>query len=106
MIMDLARVFRILGNPGRLKVLKVLFKGPRCVGKIAEELGTNQPAVTQHLRVLESLGLVKGERKGVRVHYSVLPEGIKNLKEEISKFLSSLEVKEEGCEDLEKCKKA
>jgi len=102
--MDLARAFRILGNPARLEILKILLKGSRCVGKIAEQTKISQPAVTQHLRVLEALGLVKGERKGVKVHYSIQPEGIQALKKELSQFLADLEVKEEKCKDLEKCK--
>lgn len=98
--MDLARIFRLLGNPARLEILKILLKGPRCVGKIAQELKISQPAATQHLQVLEGLTLVKGERKGVRVHYAIHPEGMKNLKEELSKFIALLEIKEEKCEDL------
>lgn len=103
--MDLTRVFRLLGNPARLEILKILLKGARCVGKIVEEMKISQPAVTQHLKVLETLGLAKGDRKGARVHYSIQTEGIQTLKEELSKFLALLEIIEEKCEDLEKCKK-
>ncbi|MBC7327756.1 winged helix-turn-helix transcriptional regulator [bacterium] len=102
-MMDISRAFRILGNPTRLKILQLLLKGPHCVGKLAEKLNTNQPAITQHLRVLEALNLVKGERSGVRVHYAIDTEGLQALKEELQKFLSGLEIQEEACEDLDKC---
>ena len=40
-----------------------------CVGRLARELGVTPSAVSQHLRVLKDLGLVRGERRSYRIHY-------------------------------------
>jgi len=95
--------FKILSNPLRMRILEELLKGSRCVTKIAEKLGVSQPAVTQHIRALERLNLVIGERKGNRIHYSINLSGLEEMKKAISQLLSGLEPREERCEDVEKC---
>ena len=42
--------------------------------RLADELGTTVPNLSQHLRVLKDLGLVRGERRGLRIHYFLVPE--------------------------------
>ena len=102
--MKYSEAFKILSNPLRMKILEELLKGSRCVTKIAEQLGVSQPAVTQHIRALERMNLVIGERKGNRIHYSVNASVLEEMKRGISQFLSGLAPKEEKCEDAEKCK--
>jgi len=67
--------FAALADPTRLRLLQILASQPEdrplCVNALAARLGVTQPAVSQHLRVLRSLGLVQAERTGVRVHYFV-----------------------------------
>ena len=94
---------RILGNPLRMRILEELLKGSRCVTKIAEKLGVSQPAVTQHIRALERLNLVVGERKGNRIHYAINQSGLEELKKFLSQLISNLEPRKEQCEDMEKC---
>ncbi len=70
-----AALFRALSDPTRLKMVKLLCsqKEPSalCVNALAGFLGVSQPAVSQHLRVLRDVGLVNGERRGYRVHYTI-----------------------------------
>lgn len=78
---DQAKIFGILADPTRLKLLKLL-AGQRepnavCVNAIAFKLGVTQSAVSQHLRILKSAGLVKGERRGYRIHYFIRRESLK-----------------------------
>jgi len=80
-----AKIFGILADPTRLKLLKLL-AGQRepdaiCVNAIAFKLGVTQPAVSQHLRILKSSGLVKGERRGYRIHYFIKRETLKRCLE-------------------------
>ena len=86
-----AALFRVLADPTRLKLVKLLLTGNKphslCVNALAYRLGITQSAVSQHLRVLKSLGLVKGERQGYRVHYSVNENEIKNCRTLISSAL-------------------
>jgi DNA-binding transcriptional ArsR family regulator len=70
-----AAIFSALADPTRLKLVKLLC-GQRapdalCVNALATLLGVTQSAVSQHLRVLKAIGLVKGERRGYHIHYFV-----------------------------------
>jgi DNA-binding transcriptional ArsR family regulator len=80
-----AELFAALADPTRLKLLKFLCcqdpPGCRCVNNLSHLLGITQPAVSQHMRVLKSVGLVIGERRGFRMHYIIDPEGLKHCQE-------------------------
>jgi ArsR family transcriptional regulator len=61
-------------------------------------MGITQPAVSQHLRVLKSVGLVIGEKRGFRMHYQIDPEGLKHYQEILSTTLEfSTNCNEESC---------
>ena len=70
-----AALFKALSDPTRLKLVHILCHYPQppglCVNALAESLEITQSAVSQHLRVLKNVGLVKGERQGYHVHYTV-----------------------------------
>lgn len=72
-IEELAGIFKALSDPTRLRLVKLLNKsgGALCVNALAHRLGVTQSAVSQHLRVLRQAGLVRGERRGHFVHYSL-----------------------------------
>ncbi len=84
-------VFAALADPTRLRLLKLLCRqrDPHalCVNALAWRLGVSQSAVSQHLRVLRSIGLVKGQRTGYRVHYFVNPEVLGHCRELMSEAL-------------------
>ena len=66
---DFIRVMRAFSEPNRVKILKVLQKGPLCVCDIRAALSIAQPTVSNHLKVLEAAGLVTYRKEGLWVHY-------------------------------------
>jgi ArsR family transcriptional regulator len=66
---EMARVFKALGNPTRLGILRRIMDGDMCVGELQEELDRSQPNISQHLAVLRDRGVVLSERDGTRVCY-------------------------------------
>jgi len=86
-----AVLFGVLADPTRLKLLNLLSQQQEpnalCVNALAYQLGVTQSAISQHLRVLKSAGLVKGERRGYRIHYFVSQEGLIQAQEKISRAL-------------------
>jgi DNA-binding transcriptional ArsR family regulator len=54
------------------------------VNALAYKLGVTQSAVSQHLRVLKSAGLVQGERRGYRVHYFIDREALAQTQKQVS----------------------
>lgn len=78
----LARVFKALGDPNRLRLLSLIAShegGEACVCDLTEPLDLSQPTVSHHLRVLREAGLVSSERRGTWVHYSLVPEALQRV---------------------------
>lgn len=70
-IQPLADVFKVLGDPTRLRILRVLMNQEVCVRDIADELGMGQSAVSHQLRILRDAQLVQFRRDGKTVYYSL-----------------------------------
>ena len=94
-----AAVFAALADPTRLKLVRLLCHQREpdalCVNALAGLLGVTQSAVSQHLRVLKAIGLVKGERRGTRIHYFVNQAVLGRCRELVSAALSMDERTEE-----------
>ena len=70
----LARSLRLAAHPLRLRILARLRRHPgRCVCDLAADLDVEQPAVSHHLGVLRTAGLVLPRREGARVEYEIEP---------------------------------
>ena len=75
----LSEVFKIIGDPTRIKILYALSKYELCVCNIAETLGMTQSAISHQLRLLRNLKLVKYRKEGKSVMYSMDDEHIVQL---------------------------
>ncbi|HHS97964.1 MAG TPA: ArsR family transcriptional regulator [Chloroflexi bacterium] len=60
-----------LGDPKRVLILYLLADGPCNVSELTEALKVSQPTVSHHLKVLRDRGLVRAEREGTSVYYSL-----------------------------------
>lgn len=67
--------FDALGDPHRRQILRLLASADRSVAELAEDLPISRPAVSRHLRVLKSAGLVTEEPRGTRRIYRLQAEG-------------------------------
>ena len=98
-----AAIFAALADPTRLRLVKLLRRqrdyDALCVNALATILGVTQSAVSQHLRVLKAIGLVKGERRGYHIHYFINRESLEHCRDIISVALTIDEPgKERACE--------
>ena len=66
-----ARRFRTLGEPYRLRILQVLETGERSVGELVADLNGNQPNVSKHLQILFDAELVSRKREGTTIIYAI-----------------------------------
>jgi len=71
---------RALADPGRRRILELVRWEERSAGAIAAELPVTWPAVSQHLRVLKSAGLISERREGTRRYYRARPEGLADVR--------------------------
>mgnify|MGYP001547707569 CR=1 FL=1 len=83
---QLARYMKALGVETRIKLLQLLKKQPYCVNALAHHLLITPAAVSQHLRVLRDLDLVRDEKFGNFVHYSLNQETFATWQKEIGEL--------------------
>ena len=81
----LARLFRVLADPTRLRLVRLLEDGERPAGELVEAVGGLQPRVSTHLACLRHCGLVTTERRGRAIIYRLsiprLPELLRQAAE-------------------------
>lgn len=76
--MAITKIFQALASDVRLRILAYLSKSSMTAGEIAERFDISKPSLSKHLGILENAGLIKGEKKGQYVHYSIIEEHIVN----------------------------
>lgn len=72
-------LLRALAAPLRIAVVTELAAGPRCVHELVDATGAPQPLVSQHLRVLKGAGVVRGQRRGREIAYSLADEHVAHI---------------------------
>src|SRR5207253_2289496 len=77
--MAYAEAFAALADPTRRHIFEALRRQPKTVGELAEGQAVSRPAVSQHLKVLQSASLVSVEPQGNRRLYSIKREGLGSL---------------------------
>lgn len=80
---------KAFGHPARIAILQHLFKTNACVcGDLVNEIGLAQPTISQHLKELKHLGLIKGNVEGTSVCYCIHTENWTKMKEVMFLFLN------------------
>jgi DNA-binding transcriptional ArsR family regulator len=75
-----------LADGTRRSIVERLAHGPAAVGELARDLPVSRPAVSQHLKVLKSAGLVRDRAAGTRRVYQLDPAGLEALRAELDRF--------------------
>ncbi len=90
---------KVFGHPARVAILQYLFKIDSCFcGDLVTEIGLAQPTISQHLKELKHLGLIKGNIEGTSVCYCINKENWTAMKTVMNEFLNQdLEEKEYCC---------
>ena len=86
---EIASYAKVFGHPARVSILQYLFKINACIcGDLVDEIGLAQPTISQHLRELKNIGLIKGNVEGTSVCYCIDKEKWKKMKEVMHEFLN------------------
>ena len=79
-----ALLFKALGHPARLAILRFLAESKVCMtGDIADEIPLSRTTVNQHLKELRQVSLITGEIDGVKVNYCLDLKMLETVKKEI-----------------------
>ena len=80
--------FAALGDPTRRRILKMLRSGSKTAGEIAEAFHLTKPTLSHHFRVLRSAGLVRSERRGTSIVYTLQTNVLEDLATELFELAS------------------
>ena len=75
-----------LADPTRRTIFEMVVTRPRAVGELAQLLPVSRPAVSQHLKLLKTAGLVLDRAEGTRRIYGANPDGLRQLRAELDRF--------------------
>ncbi|EGV44527.1 ArsR family transcriptional regulator [Bizionia argentinensis JUB59] len=85
---EVALFAKVFGHPARVAILQQLFEIDACYcGDLSEEIGLAQSTISQHLKELKALGLIKGTVEGAKVCYCIDSENWIKMKKIMYEFL-------------------
>ena len=85
----MVKVLKGVGEENRVKILRFLQGGEKCVCEIWRHLNITQNLASHHLKVLKDLGLILPEERGARVFYTLNRKAIKKYAKALHEFLST-----------------
>ncbi len=95
---ELSQMMKVLGHPARIAILQSIIKTNSCVcGSLVTEIGLAQSTVSQHLKELKSIGLIKGTIEGTSMCYCINQENWSKLSTQINTLLNSANCDESDC---------
>jgi ArsR family transcriptional regulator len=84
-----AAIAKVLGHPARIAILEFLIKLETCVcGDLVKDIGLAQPTISQHLKELKKVGLIKGKIEGTSVCYCIDQENWDKIRHTLNQFLN------------------
>ena len=85
----LASIAKVLGHPARIAILQHLFEIKSCIcGDLVDVIGLAQPTISQHLKELKSVNLIKGNIEGTSVCYCIDEKNWIEIQTLLSEFLN------------------
>lgn len=84
------RLFKVLGDENRVRILQALEQGERSVSEILDKTRLAQTLASFHLRILREAGVVTTERKGPFIYYRLTDASLPNLLEACAKYAETL----------------
>jgi len=93
-----AELFKALGHPARIAIIEFLINQKSCIcGDIVEELPLSQSTISQHLKELKDVGIIKGDIEGAKTCYCVDDKVWRELEEISILLMSSYSEKNKCC---------
>ena len=97
MLEEVARRFALLGDPTRLRIVRVLHEyGGSTVGEIAAALGISSANASQHLAFLRDRGVVKTRRAGTHAYYALTSDKVVQAVDLLCEFMAERRVPGSG----------
>jgi DNA-binding transcriptional ArsR family regulator len=96
--LSIAKYAKALSHPARVAILNLLLKKQACVcGDIVDELPLSQSTVSQHLKELKEVGLIKGDIEGASVCYCIDEMVWNNAKKQLNQLFDNVNLSSKCC---------
>ncbi|HSZ26348.1 MAG TPA: metalloregulator ArsR/SmtB family transcription factor [Cytophagaceae bacterium] len=93
-----AVIFKALGHPARIAIIDMLIKRQGCIcNDMVEELPLSQATISQHLRALKEIGIIKGEVEGTSICYCINEVVWKDIETDLSHLFGSYQKGSDEC---------
>ncbi len=90
-LQQLARFSKVISHPARLAILQFLADAKTCItGDISDYIPLSRSTVSQHLKELKELGLIKGEVDGLKINYCLCNSQIARFKKMFDEFFKDM----------------
>ena len=87
---DIAKIAKVLGHPARIAILQHLFKINSCIcGDLVDVIGLAQPTISQHLKELKNIGIIKGTIEGTSICYCIDSENWKKIQHKLTNLFEA-----------------
>lgn len=98
-LQELAKFSRVLSHPARLAILQYLAETKTCIsGDISDYLPLSRSTVSQHLKELKELGLIRGEIDGLKINYCLCNSIISKYKQMFDRFFRDMITLDINCD--------
>lgn len=95
---ELAILAKVLGHPARIAILECLMQVNSCVcGSLVNEIGLAQATISQHLKELKSIGIIKGSVEGTSICYCIDPIKWNEYKNQLTVFFEGFNTSKDSC---------
>lgn len=85
----MAKLAKALGHPARIAILQQMLNADTCINsQLVQELGLAQATISQHLRELKEIGIIKGTIEGSSMSYCINPENWTKIKETFNQLFN------------------
>jgi predicted transcriptional regulator len=90
---EIALAAKAFAHPARIAIIQYLLRSDTCInGDLVQELGLAQPTISQHLRELKDIGIIKGTIEGSRVNYCINHNRWAEIKAQFNEIFNQLEL--------------
>lgn len=89
-INEMAAIAKVFAHPARISILQYISKQSSCIcNDIVDEIGLSQPTISQHLKVINAAGLLKGNYEGKSICYCLNVERFQEFQTQLNTFFNT-----------------
>ena len=93
---ELAMAAKAIAHPARIAIIDYLLKTNACItGDLVNEIGLAQATISQHLRELKDIGIIKGTIEGSRINYCINPNKWQAIQKQFENLFSTFQSKKQ-----------